>query len=426
MQSIVFPFLFFAVFSAQDAPSPPAATFQGGQISMRELDEYAAWKYGKREEGQGAQKHLLERALVEREAAQRGRAIAEEAVSQKLAELTASLGQDGLEKELREKQLAREDFLTLLRISMLHERMTQEDLGLGPAEKPSPEQLQLWITDRMKKAADIPAPSPQALGRTIRTLIGKKNTRGAILDLVGVRLLEGRAREAGVTIAEGDVDEEIAKRRAKISADPRYEGVNFEELLKTQGLTLADLKQSPALRAGMLLERITRANWPAERLAAEYTKDKSRWDGIYGESRKVSWILVRGAATPNQLTRRSLDEAAREAETMRGRINSLEDFQRMAKIYSEDDRSKAQGGEIGFVHRQEPQSDAALLQAIADAKANSLVGPVRLQNGAAILWVGETKPAPSEKELLEKILEEKRGAYYEEMMRAAKISTFLD
>lgn len=404
----------------------PAATFEGGEVSVRELDEYLAWKYGKREEGQAAQKHLSERALVEREAASRGLAIPKESVAAKLGEMDAALGPGGLDRELRDKQMSREEFLQLLTISFLHERMAREDLGLPAGEKPAPEQLQLWLADRAKRSGALPTPAAESLGRTIRTLLGAKNTKAALFDLIGAQLMETRAREAGLSISEKEIDEEIEKKRTRIRADPRYEGLSFEELLKTQGLDPQALRESPGLRASILLEKLARANWPAERLEAQYEKERARYDGLWGESRRAYWIAIRGTATPSQNIRRSLEDAAREAESLKGRIHSFEDFQRLAKIYSEDERSKSRGGEIGFVHRQEPQIDPSLLEAIASAPTDALAGPVRIASGAALLWVGESKPAPPRAELLEKVLGEKRASYYEDMMRGARVKTFLD
>ena len=428
-------------------PPGVAARFEGGEVSFAELHEYLTAKYRKREEGRSALQHLRQRILVEREAERRRLAIPDGKVAEELRELrqrfeAAGPVPAGFEEELRRRQLSFAEFAGLLRISLLHEELARQDFGLAAGESPSSEQMNLWLSEREKKAEVVEDParlphgavasvdgreiSNDLVGATLRTLIGPKATRTALVDLIGARLVHKRGAELGLEAAEADLDAEIARRRERVSADERFAGVGYEALLQTQGQTVEELRADPKFRAGVLLAKIAERIYTAEALEGIYRKDAGRYEGLYGESRKVSWILIRGAGSPNALIKRSFEEAEKEIRTIRDQIRGPEDFPKAAKIYSEDERTNSSGGEVGFLHRREPDFEPAMLDAVFAAKTREIVGPLRIPQGAALLLVGETQPAPAHGEILSRIRDEMRADLYGEGLRTAKIVTFLD
>ncbi len=116
----------------------------------------------------------------------------------------------------------------------------------------------------------------------------------------------------------------------------------------------------------------------------QYYEVHKESDFFRPEARKVRHILIR--------VKSSQDEAkARErAEKILALIKKPEDLAKLAKKYSDDPHTKEEGGELGFVTKDELFE--SLKDPVFNAKEGEIVGPIRSPLGYHILLVEKIRP----------------------------------
>lgn len=95
-----------------------------------------------------------------------------------------------------------------------------------------------------------------------------------------------------------------------------------------------------------------------------------RCAGKEGDSVHILRILVRVQPDPSDSAK-----AAKRVEVLRDRIRAGEDFGELAKAWSDDDSTKAKGGDLGFLDVQDVSPE--LKQAIAALKPGEVSEPLR-------------------------------------------------
>lgn len=236
-------------------------------------------------------------------------------------------------------------------------------------------------------------------------------TPDLILDAVDELLMTQRGRELGYKMGDdqfkGIVDN--IKKQNNLEDEAK-----FQEALKSEGMTLADLRRS--LERQMLVSRVQQTEIVSK---VTLTEDESR---AYYDAHR------REFTTPVELTFREIlvevpttdkgvnvaaDEAARDkALAIRNRLLAGEPFARLAGEVS-DAASKANGGLIGPINEDEL---APALKALVDGmKEGDISQPVRVQRGWQLLKV-ESKSAAEVKsfedarnEIADKIGNQKLG-----------------
>ncbi len=102
------------------------------------------------------------------------------------------------------------------------------------------------------------------------------------------------------------------------------------------------------------------------------------------EARKIRHILV--AVKTGQDETKARDKA----EKILAKIKSPKDFARVAKKYSDDPHSKADGGELGYVTKKE--LFPSLQGPVFNAKPGEIIGPIRSPLGYHIILVEKIRP----------------------------------
>ena len=206
-------------------------------------------------------------------------------------------------------------------------------------------------------------------------------TPDLILSAVDELLLVQRGRESGFALG----DQQFAQILENIkSSNNLQDDAKFQEALKQEGLTMADLRRN--LERQMLVNQVQRAEI-LDKISITDEEARAYYDAHRAEFTSPSEVTLREILLEVKSTDRGVnvaeDDAARDqAQEIRKRLLSGEPFPRLAGEYSAA-ASKANGGLIG------PLNSGELAPALRDLLAKMQVGdimePIRTQRGYQLL-----------------------------------------
>jgi len=150
-------------------------------------------------------------------------------------------------------------------------------------------------------------------------------------------------------------------------------------------------------------------------------------------------LLRRRRDSPRGDYRKTLDavralveEAEAELARLKAEIRSEEDFAAQARTRSEDTATREQGGLLGFVtsgdERVPPEIRAAAHAPDSERESATgpLAGPLRIQSGVVLVWLGELRPAPGWEEMAAHVHNELRKRFMEECLPEQELWIWLD
>jgi len=188
-------------------------------------------------------------------------------------------------------------------------------------------------------------------------------------------MLANRMRDslrAGVAVSPIEVKEEWTQQADQVNVEylrfplHRYESeleLRPEEVAKYAAANTEDLKKTYE-----------------ERKSALYEKQPKQ--------RHLRQILVKLNAEP---TETDVAVAQKKADALAARIRKGEAFAKVAKAGSEDERTKARGGDLGWQRVGGTMLDPAVDSKIAAAKDGELVGPVKTASGFVLAIAEATR-----------------------------------
>ena len=221
----------------------------------------------------------------------------------------------------------------------------------------------------------------------------------ALNRLVNTRLLLQAARDQRVRVERREVD-----RRLQEIEDAFPSEREFRRELERSRLTERDLRQ--AIEEGLMVEKLREL----------VTRDVSVTDEEVArayEQVRLRQILVRPEGSSEQAWRR----AQEQAQALYRRLEQGADFQRLAESESDDEATRDEGGELGFVGRgllPEPLEQAAFALPVGGFSE-----PVRTALGYHILQVVERREPQGE------AFEESRDEVAEQLRREKADEAFL-
>ena len=192
--------------------------------------------------------------------------------------------------------------------------------------------------------------------------------------LVQREQFEQQAKALDVEITEKQVDARLAQIQKQYFGGDRKK---FEKQLKDQGLTEAQVRKD--IRSQIVSEKIFaevtgKVKVTDKQVEDYYAKNKSQYS--QPESREVRHILVKTRA---------------KADDVYNQLKGGGDFTALAKKYSEDTGSKANGGKLTI---SKGQTVAPFDQTAFLLKTNEISKPVKTEFGFHIIQpLGEVKPA---------------------------------
>jgi foldase protein PrsA len=196
----------------------------------------------------------------------------------------------------------------------------------------------------------------------------------AVQFLVQREQFEQEAGELDVEVTDKQVDDRLAQIQKQYFGGDK---AKYEKQLKEQGLTERQVRND--IRAQLISEkifaRVTREVKVGDaEIASYYAKNKAQYS--QPESREVRHILVKTKA---------------QADDLRAQLQAGGDFAALAKKFSQDTGSKANGGKLTI---SKGQTVAPFDKAAFALKLNEISEPVKTEFGFHIIEpLSGTKPA---------------------------------
>src|SRR3954454_10827540 len=249
--------------------------------------------------------------------------------------------------------------------------------GQGATAVPKPPKFTECIAQKRKTTPKPAKGQPKVTDSQLKAQCKQEyeSLRDQVLQLlISFKWIEGEAKAMGVKVSDAEVKKSFDKQKKQ--AFPK--DADFQKFLKDSGQTEADILMRVRLDtlSNKIRAKVTKGKdkvTDAE-IAAYYNKNKQRF--AQPERRDLRIVLTKGKAKAQQ---------AKKA------LDSGESFKSVAKKYSIDQASKAQGGKLPAVAKG--QQEKALDTAIFNAKKGKLVGPVKTQFGYYVFDVSKITPA---------------------------------
>jgi peptidyl-prolyl cis-trans isomerase SurA len=182
-------------------------------------------------------------------------------------------------------------------------------------------------------------------GRPIGTddFASSQTAKDSVKALIGEKLLEQEVKKYEDKVDEGQVDKYIQElRQDKHLTDPQ-----FRQQLQAAGMSYDELRKRARLdleKAMMIQQQVReKIDVPDADIQAAYDAHKADFT-VAKERLKLAQILI--AAPPNA-SPQQVAEARKKADQIRARAAKGDDFNDLARKYSDDD-SKSNGGELGW------------------------------------------------------------------------------
>ena len=187
-------------------------------------------------------------------------------------------------------------------------------------------------------------------------------------QMVQAQLLDQYAADKKIDVTQAEIDKKKDETKARMQPG------QFDQVVKSQGLTDADLNQ--IFKQQVVIEKAVAPQMHVSESDIKTYFDKNRT--LFDKPAQVRARHILVADEP-------------KAKEVLAKLKAGGSWDALAKQYSTDPASKDKGGELGFFGRGQmvgPFQDAAF-----GAKVNQIVGPVKSPFGYHIIQVEEKKPA---------------------------------
>jgi foldase protein PrsA len=192
--------------------------------------------------------------------------------------------------------------------------------------------------------------------------------------LIQAEWVQQEAENQDVKVSDKEIEQSFEDQKKQAFPNDKA----YQEFLKTSGMTEEDILFRVKLDQlqQKLTQKITEdANKVTEADITEYY-DKNKKRFAQPERRDLLVVLTKTEA---------------QADKAKAALESGDSFKQVAKKYSIDEASKAQGGKLPAV--TQGQQEKAFDDAIFDAKKGQLVGPIKTQFGWYVFEVDKVTPA---------------------------------
>jgi foldase protein PrsA len=192
--------------------------------------------------------------------------------------------------------------------------------------------------------------------------------------LISFQWIEREAEKQGIKATDAEINKALADQKKQNF--PKE--ADYQKFLKDSGQTNEDVLRRVRLDvlSNKIREKVTKGKDKVSdaQIKAYYDKNKAQF--AQPERRDLSIVLTKTKA---------------KAEQAKAALDSGQSFEQVAKKFSIDDASKAQGGKLPGVAKG--QQEQAFDDAIFQAKKGQLTGPVKTQFGWYVFEVDKVNKA---------------------------------
>ena len=249
--------------------------------------------------------------------------------------------------------------------------------GQAAAAAPKPPKFTACISQKRKTTPKPAKGQPKVTDTQLKTQCKQEYDalRDQVLQLlISFEWIEGEAELQKVKVSDAEIKKTFDKQKKE--AFPK--DADFAKFLKDSGQTEKDILKRVRLDtlSNKIREKVTKGKDKVSdaQITAYFNKNKERF--AQPERRDLRIVLTKGEAKAKQ---------AKQA------IGGGQSFKAVAKKFSIDQASKAQGGKLPAVAKG--QQEKALDTAIFKAKKGKLTGPVKTQFGYYVFEVTKVTPA---------------------------------
>jgi peptidyl-prolyl cis-trans isomerase SurA len=214
----------------------------------------------------------------------------------------------------------------------------------------------------------------------------------AVKALVGQKLLESELKNYQDKVDDAQVDKYIVQ----IRGDKHMTDAQFRAQLQASGISYEDLRKRARvdLEKAMMVQQQVREKIQISNADIQAYYDTHKADFTVEKERlKLAQILI---AIPPNATPEQIAEAQKKANMIYARAEKGQDFNDLARTYSDDD-SKSNGGELGWFEPNDVMDE--ILAATKNLKPGQISVVIRTKHGFHIVKLEEhevpgLKPLP--------------------------------
>ncbi len=415
----------------------------GQPVTADAFATFLARKYRNQPTGANLLGDLRDRTLIELAATRLGLSIDAAAVDREyraLADRVSSEtdGKQTLEDYLTRKGTTVAEFKTYLRRLVAAREIIRLERKLPASAQVDDKTVATWLVEQAKRVGvttDATLPkgvylrvgdrriTEVAFGHQLAAGLTDQDRAKELDAMIKLRLIARELAANGLQVTDVDLDRAIALDRARYANNPRTKGIPYEKILEQLGTSVAQKKADPEFRGNVAILKIAEARFDDAALRSYFEANQDR----FGESVRVRHIVVR-VQNPAQPFRGGHAEAdaKKRIDAIRKRIvDGGEPFDKVARTASED-RSRLQGGDLGFIHRN-GRFDPAFAKAAFALEPGTVSEPVRSAFGYHLLEVLERRPAPEFAAARTRLVRARAQDWFRDVVRGAKIENrYLD
>ena len=258
-------------------------------------------------------------------------------------------------------------------------------------------------------------------------------------ELISNQILVDHASHAGISVAETEVDTKLAELQVAYTPD------EFQKRLHEQGMELTGLREE--IRQDLIIKKLIN-----KEITARITVTDAEISDFYEHNKatfnvpETLYHLAQIQVTPTrdpQVRNLKNDDAATPAaaaqkiQALYARLRNGDDFATVAQQYSEDPRTSASGGDMGFVPVSSLAANSPLKQAVVSLKVGQISGIIQSDKGFHLFKLLAVEP-PGQRQLSDPVIQsgirrnltnEKeqllKAAYMEDLRNRVKVANNL-
>lgn len=425
---------------AQDR-GPVAHYTSAGETRAVSLDDLAlemAPRFRRTTRGQETITHLVDLHLVRTAAEANGCFPKPGEVTAQIAVYKAKLKEQGHDPDrfLAARGVTDRELTDYTTLTLALDRLVMASLSLPDARGVTNEYRELWLKDAKQTntvvtdEAALPAGVVARVGATVlteldlgRTLAARASAaerRRFARQVILRRLLEAEGAAKGIGVSLEQRQAMVARIRARAEAD-KAQGLDFDSVLQALGTNEDALVDSPVVRAQIIARSLVEARDPAKVLSERLETDAAAVLARFGARRQIEVLWLRATETPSALLPRTFERASEELAKIRAEVSPHKPFSTLARIHSEDPRTKLEGGNAGWHHQTSTRLPAAVLAWAFAAEVNSMSPPIRVDDGMCLARVRAVEPDPDRATLQARLTDALEEELYQELLERAAV-----